>query len=561
MKQKMLYYSFHGSWSLVWLFMTIFGSIMESQQSTNVHLVCDDEKECNKIVSKYNDNCNVCGYYSIAYKILSVLGGTLGLTQICVLVNNPLCDLIIRFVDFLNFIKKPLERLLFVFMFLPMVYVYQYLIYYVIFCHKNEDLCIEQPFYYKNIISNLYYTTVVISVIHLFSDIFGSVVFLYLFFKYRVTNWKTIHDIENALSVLNNNEIQENNMLLNKDLKFNSKSFFNKWRNLNEMDICEIQHEKSVKTIEYINNLKKDDTDSSNGISYNTFNDIMKNKNIIDSKQIWDCLFDDDDKTININSVENAFYNLFYEKKGLANNLYTDIFIVDNIIYFLLFLLYPAAFIAISRIFGYKNAFGTGVDLFKTYVLSISVITSQFFKMINFLTIMISNRPFNIGDVILFNNSLYDIEDISLSHTYLSGSYFVITPHESIINGTVKNLTKENISDSLEITFPVTVSNEEINEDVFLNIITDYCKEYPRDIKLSSLRLGWSSSNFESKIFKINWRYKFIIYNRSRVKDVKRNFCNFITKKISPIISEKIMLYKIAGGGGLNKQIHNEYVE
>lgn len=540
----------HSVCGTIWGFCVIFGFVKESFQVNQINLICYSAiGEC----PIYNENCQVCGNYSIVYRILSLLGGTIGLAQILFISNNLLFSLFcLKHLSFVYLYRQNLKRIMFILSYLPSVYVFQYLNYYVILCSNSNALCKQQPRYYKHIIANLYYTLVIICIVHLTTDLISLGLFFYLFFKFTYKIWKDVNIFENTLNVFQVFDENDDEICLFKKMDYNRNSdetindFFQKWIHMRSDDINKTIKIKVKETMKFISQGLDRCYDK---FDVNSFKRSLIKQNIVNSEFLWNTLVNTDTEYINKESLEVAYYNLFYKKKSIANVLYTDIFVIENFRYIILFVLYPAAFIAVSRVFGYRNAFGEGVDLFKTYILSISVVMVKLSEIVSFLMLMIFERPFDIGDVILFNDSMYNIDNLSLSHIYLKGSYYVVASHKTILNGHIKNLTKKSLSDSIELTFPVNISDEKLNKQVMFFCIKEYSDNNPQDILLSSLHLGWIHIGYDSKTFKINWHYKFHVFDQSRVKHVKRRFSDFIVTKFSDLVTENVMIFKLAGGG------------
>jgi len=215
-------------------------------------------------------------------------------------------------------------------------------------------------------------------------------------------------------------------------------------------------------------------------------------------------------------------------------------------------MLYPACFIATSRIWGYNNAFGEGVDLFKTYVLGLSFILQRVLPNLQFLSVMLKDRPINIGETVRIKGDYYVLKNIKILYSVLEGSDTLYVDNTTLLDGSLVNVSRMNISDSFQLCVPLHTPRDKINEQVCLDIINKYMNEYPRDIKENSFRCGWCNVNEGSKVISFHWRYKFRIYNRGRVTWTRTRIVNFITDELSQILGENYFDFALANGGAFN---------
>ncbi len=90
----------------------------------------------------------------------------------------------------------------------------------------------------------------------------------------------------------------------------------------------------------------------------------------------------------------------------MANAIITDKRVIRFLLRYALLTLYPACAIVSAKIFGYADAFGKGIDLFKTYAVIASYIYSHLMTDVQFVILMLSKRPFDLGDVIKFDGDV-----------------------------------------------------------------------------------------------------------------------------------------------------------
>lgn len=595
------------------LFCIIFGNVGEEMQLQNNNFKCTTKEENCKDLNLYNysNDCCTTKEYNNVYHILSLIGSILAFGQIYYFTKHLFYKYIsLKIFDLSFLFKSYIIHASFITPFLGSMYVYQYLQYNVFFCHSNSWFCENPPSAYP-IVHNIYLSFITILAIYLFCQICCIILFFYIFFTKRFTIWKDICSLEKTIFHIKFEMETKDHKIEIAKIR-NIKNFVKKWRNIQDDEIEEIMH-KRAKNIFY--NIKKNiqnncieneqknkfinsnnkstqnvemqtidsknykentiisfpsfpsiesennssisnDTSHMSPILYSDFNDKVYKHRSEEQEELWkflthDHLYD----IVTIDSIEDAYYKLFFLRKEFANCIFTDLVVVSSLFKYLSAALYPAGLIAIARIFGYQNSFGEGVDLFKTYLLGLSFIGTKMIDSINFMLLMITDRPFNIGDILKFENNTFKVDHFDFSHSYLTGPFCLIIPNIDLISGKVVNLTKENITDSLQIYFPINTSDEKANQKTFMKYFEEYMNLYPRDIKHGSIRCGWVGNDQSSgtqKVMQCNWRYNFKIHNRSRLNQTRTRINDFIISKCSNIISEYAMKIHLAGGGAYN---------
>lgn len=273
--------------------------------------------------------------------------------------------------------------------------------------------------------------------------------------------------------------------------------------------------------------------------------------------------------------LKEMLYELFFRRKELIHSIYTDHKVITFLSDVAFCVLFPAALIAVSRIWGYQNSFGTGVDLFKTYVLAGSYIISGFKDNVSFMLSMLTDRPFNIGDVLLMDNgNTYKVRRFSLTHVYLDGPHHISVPLLRFASSNTVNLSKQPISDSLRIAFPATTPTSLTNDEQqqqdgngeskglkqsydmrerMYSILRSYQSDNERDISKSSLRCGWVAvPDAGVKVMQCNWRYNFRIFDRSRLNWARTDIRHYILKCLESELGDAFLKIHVAGGGGMN---------
>lgn len=258
-------------------------------------------------------------------------------------------------------------------------------------------------------------------------------------------------------------------------------------------------------------------------------------------------------EVLSVDGIADVLYDLFFVRKEVIHSIYTDHYVITFLARMLGIIIYPAAFIAVSRIFGYENAFGTGVDLFKVYMLSVSYIMTSFKDDAIFLVTMLALRPFNIGDILLLGNQTYKVRRLSLTHFFLDGPHHLSVPNSRFSSNATINLSKQGNTDSLRVAFPPNVDTTKVTRERFFRILAEYQSAHPRDVSRASIRCGWADApDGSSKIMQCNWRYKFRVFERGRLNWARANIRDFIISSVEEDLSDAFMKTHVAGGGGFN---------
>jgi len=254
--------------------------------------------------------------------------------------------------------------------------------------------------------------------------------------------------------------------------------------------------------------------------------------------------------------LQAMLYDLFFRRKELIHSIYTDHHVVCLLARVAMAVLLPASFIAVSRIFGYRNAFGSGVDLFKTYLLAASYVLTAFKDNVAFiLSMLFADRPFNLGDVLQFEGgNTYKVRRVTLSHVYLDGPHHLSAPVSSFSSTSTVNLSKHGITDSLRIAVPLCAKESEINRDKVFAILRSYQAANERDIQKASLRCGWADVSVDgaTKVMQCNWRYNFRVFDRSRLNWARTDIRHHIVRCLSEDLAGASFRVHVAGGGGYN---------
>ena len=564
---KWIHRTGHSILTITWLFFIIFGNVRENQQLSQLIINCEKD---GILQYTYNSECKSSQPYNVAYHILSLIGSLLGFAQIYFVMRRLFYEKIaLRIFDVFFMFRDHIVHSSFLCPYIGSVYVYHYLQYNVFFCYTSSTFCDQKPEIY-DVVHNIYLSFIVFLSIYLFTQICCIGLFLYLFFKHKMKPWHHICQIEDKLFLMKD-YFETSNLKVKISRTRQIRDFVTKWTEMEDDDIEERVHRHAQEIIRVLKRrifykINNGPSSSFSGAtSHNFQGSILQSEDSFDDSSIkstdakdfknelpdlWDFLtFDDTYQDICVESIEDAFYKLFFLRKELANAIKTDRTIISSLFKYLSLVLYPSGIIAVTRIFGYQNAFGEGVDLFKTYLLGLSILTSHLLGHLKFIALMLNIRPINIGDVILFDGSTFRVRDIDFTHVYLMGPYYAVVPNENFTNEKMINLSRASVSDMCQVSFPIITTHKRMNAERFKRLFDEYSELFPKDVDLSTVRCGWMSAVEDKKIMQCHWRYKFRIFNRSRHNQVRTRIIDFLHHKCGAIIAEDAMQLKLAGGG------------
>lgn len=610
-------YAAHAALFCVWCFLVVFGSVMEARQRMSLVFVsCDDNDSTTACPSDahlfgVNDECCISPddgrqTYQNAYNILNIVGGTLASAHIGYFANIGARALFQRIGDVLFLFHKMVDGTLHAVVFIGLAYVYQHLNYFVFFCHHNPITC-EHPPRDHWVVQRLFYSLLALGSPYLFTQLCRTIALAFLFAFYRHGVLTTVMSTERLLEVFSD-EIEGTFSRRIVRRYRNVRSFVRAWLDKNDDDVSADLERKAARIMQALRRRPEDDTevidfsrfrervlqmmhqDGSNRPFGDRAADVclrcLEEGEVVGAdhqegdekgdggtegdrvRRIWIKMTEhdrnreeekngrvDDDTEVRLTEkgVQDMLYDLFFLRKELIHSMHTDHYILTYLASVALFLLYPASFIAIARIFGYHNAFGTGVDLFKTYILGASYMITSVKDDVMFLLSMLTDRPFDIGDILLLNGQTYKVRRFSLTHLYMDGPYYVSVPNKRFSTDTTINLSKQGITDSLQIAFPLSVSDKDVNRDTLYAILHSYQARNDRDVSRSSIRCGWAlAPDGNTKVMQCNWRYKFRIYDRSRLNWARADIRDHIISSLDAHLERGFMKYHVAGGGGLN---------
>lgn len=593
-----------------WTFMTCFGAVKDATQLSDpdMELRCfrawrqDDEKQgfsnedmsrgdaCARIstglfphhyASVEDENSILCctsKSYKPSYKILHVTGGALGFFQFFYFASLLTYRAAFAIMNFVFLFETQMKTLFWIAPAITMTFVYHHLVYNKIFCEYDLDFCNHDS--RASIVVNKVFKSLLIFAIVFFVLQATTVgVFVWTFESKRRESWNRIRDIETSLffdeEMKSELEVRKEESL-NDTSTWDMKQFLDYWMNRKDDDIMRDLPQKSfivtrlllseIKGVLARGNQNECEREvGENGVEEEKgrktrstgsvitraeFSEYCDIKDVLDGVSLWDSLtLNGAHDEISVDSIEDLLYELFFHRKQLAHAIFTDHKIGNALYLYASATIYPGCLIAVSKIFEYKNAFGEGIDLFKTYAVIVSYIYSNILGHVQFLLLMLKERPFNIGDVLEIDGHTYAVVDFTTTHTTLVGSTKLVISNDLLVSNKVTNLTRHKVMDTLTLELPLSCTYEVLDMRVAM---TRYIDTHPRDVIPSSVRVEWLTASPSGKTLRCMWRYKFTVMDRSRLIDTRVAIVNHLMADCKGDIARANMADQLAAGGGLN---------
>lgn len=397
------------------------------------------------------------------------------------------------------------------------------------------------------IISRYFYSGVAIVSSFIILQLVALTVFFFNFNKKRLTLWKEIVHTENILSF--HNDIKHHIDVITQDKSI--QEFTDYWLQKSDLEIIKSIPEKAEILYSLLKN--KMDYNDDKKIDFGEFSVFASMHNVVDVGTLWQVLSDKGE--ICKHQLENLLYRLSFSRKRFAYMVHTDYAVVRSLNKYLSSLIYVGCFVLITRIWNYNYVFTDGMDLLKLYILVFSYLAGTLINNIKLLLMMIVNRPFNIGDMLLIKDKVYKMTFFSSSYCHFMGDTFLTLSNDHLLNGYIVNLSSEFVSDSIQIDLPLIFPD--CTQDI-QNKLQDYAKSNKWEIDEKSVQCVWKSVHGNYKVIECFWRYNFSIHDGNRYSHVKRLIQNFIIDCLTQQLSKSALIMQVASGGAYNDKIKLE---
>lgn len=255
--------------------------------------------------------------------------------------------------------------------------------------------------------------------------------------------------------------------------------------------------------------------------------------------------------TITPSSVERMLYGIAFRRKRFAHQVLTDQTCITRIMWYIALILYPLCAVFIAKMWGYSGAYGEGLDLLKTYVISVSFISAQLRERLLFMITMVVRRPFDIGDILLVNGGAFRIRDFTSSYTHMQGSTALTVRNTVLLGGTIVNLTKGHVKDGVSLSLAITADNDAAHRA--RDALISYAQANPDVVDPGSVRVGWAGVEGGSvKVLAVNWGYSFVVHDVNRYNMTRTAVANHVVTSLGADASLAGLGWVSAQGGAFN---------
>lgn len=593
----------HAVTASIWLFLVVFGCVREAQQLSRLRFVCNATQSRTQTSSSffYSSACRTAPRrYDISFNVMNVVGGTLACAQAAfgASVAAYRWTVSLSCTNFVFLMRVHFRLAIAVPLFAASSFVYQHTAYRSFFCTQNAAYCAHPPAYYP-VLLGVYKSLLVVATMLAALHIAYVGMFLGTFVTRRMKTWRAIVRVENSLMITD--ELQdafETRGVLHHT--YDITHFIQKWGRRSDRALFRILDKRTGKvmavlgrhiitardknaaeeasgstvdatqgserqnedvTIELANANHRESSagDSSEDSMYHasidrsTFLDFARRHGVMDERQLWDALTGDGAfETITKDSVYELLYNLYFDRKKLANAVLTDNQVFRMLLMYASFVMYPTCCIVISKIFGYSNAFGNGIDLFKTYSAILAFIFSHIGTQMRFLMMMLMQRPFDKGDVIMLSDGqTYELLHFTSSFVFLRGRAHDTMSTGVLLEKTAWNLTRAGFQDVCDITLPL---NSTYGEKDMWAALRAHAEVHPHDIDFDYVRCGWVSVGGSGKTLQCNWKYGFRILDRERLVMARTRIKNALIRHCNRDVIRASFVQQVASGGGMNAE-------
>jgi len=284
-------------------------------------------------------------------------------------------------------------------------------------------------------------------------------------------------------------------------------------------------------------------------ITHDQFEKIMhrigypQNDNIVE--KIWNLI--SVNGSLTKKTLYTAIWDIYCERRLFAASIYTDKKVVAWIVMFFSLFIYGLGLVFVVDVFNYEIAFGTGVDVFKMYLLIATYWFGIFAERIKFMFVMIRTRPFNIHDILYFNNQIWQVKNLRITETVLQGTSYTVVPNIKLFNEGIVNYTKGFVRDNITVTVPVSYGNADAKIYEFFNAYSDM---HPDEI--CDIAVVYSKINDFTATLSCLWNYTHPVYSIPRYDEIKGSISSYIYNSIQGDIEKSLIQFLSVYGGGYN---------
>jgi hypothetical protein len=300
------------------------------------------------------------------------------------------------------------------------------------------------------------------------------------------------------------------------------------------------------------------DADGNHEVSYDEFVVFCHANNVFDANALWAILTHHrTTKTIDSDVIEYMLYHTLFQKKQFALAIQTDILLANWIIIYVTLFATPLLGIVISSIWGYAGAFEGNINLFQVYILAATFAMNRLAANIRFASYMAMVRPFNMGELLFIDNDVYKVTKLCPTFVLAVGRDTIVLRNSQMLDSVIRNYSRSNVFDSFALEVPLNTGDHVV--PLVREKMIEYASQNWKEIDVNSIRVGWTTMENQSKVLQCNWRYNFMIYDRSRFNIIKSRFLNEVIRVTVNDVSRSVLLLNVAQGSALNNEVAKHY--
>lgn len=351
---------------------------------------------------------------------------------------------------------------------------------------------------------------------------FGLGIFIYILVSRRMQKWDEILKMNRLFfhpTMRNAFSVQQPSLV----------SFISYWTNKSEQQVL---HELGPFSKQVYDALKNDvDTSNDDKISYEEYFAFAKRQGVLDDADIrktWNFISNND--YVCEEELENIFRVVTFERRRFAFKIQTDAHVTWWCVKYLAIILYGGSIVLILRTWGVDTG-SSDLSMVKLYIAVCTYLIGMLHDRIAFIHAMLIRRPFNLGDVIQVNDTIYTVTSISPSFTGLHGAISTMVVNSALFVGPIANLSRSKITDSCVLYMPMDTPYDIV--DTVLVRLNEYAADNPYIITRDDMRCGWTGGDCEKgKELQFWWRYNCLIQDRVTYINMKTAIVNYVLKGI-----------------------------
>jgi hypothetical protein len=300
------------------------------------------------------------------------------------------------------------------------------------------------------------------------------------------------------------------------------------------------------------------DGDRDQVISYDEFVLFAHANSVFEPERLWALLTQHQTtKRIDADGIDYMLYHTLFQKKHFAMAIHTDKLLARWIIGYIAMFSVPLLGIVLSSVWGYAGAFTGNLNLFQVFILAASFGMNRIASNVRFASYMASVRPFNMGELLFIDGEVYKVDQMTPTFVSCVGPDTLVLRNSQMLDRMVRNYSRTNVFDSFQLEMPLNTSHSVV--EVVRARMSSYATEHWKDVDLQSVRCGWVGMLNRGKVLQCNWRYSFLVYDRSRFNTTRTRFVDYVISATIDDVTISTLLLGASQGGALNAPVQQHY--